>query len=315
MRLVFMGTPEYAAICLQGLLDAGCGVAGVITQPDKPKGRGNRLAVSPVKQMALKHGIPVYQPEKIRKTGVDILRALKPDLCVTAAYGQILSPDLLEVPVHGTINVHASLLPRYRGSSPVNWAIINGESETGVTTMMTDAGIDTGDILLQQTVSIRPGETAEELTIRLAQAGSALLLETLKLLKDGSLVSRPQNQQEMSYYPMLKKEHGFIDWNKPAAEIANLIRGTQPWPGAMTQSPWGSLKILSASVLDGETKQQPGHILIADARQGLLVQTGDGQLEIKTLQAPGGKAMGSGDFLRGHPYPGHGGMSSIEVKA
>lgn len=314
MRLVFMGTPEYAAISLQGLIDAGYEVAGVFTQPDRPSGRGNRLVSPPAKQAALRQGIPVFQPERIRRDGTETLKSLQPDLCVTAAYGQILSPEILAVPKLGTVNVHASLLPKYRGSSPVNWAIINGETKTGVSTMMTDAGIDTGDILLQRPLDILPDETAGELTIRLANAGAALLIETLKRLTEGRLQRRKQNEAEMSYYPMLRKDHGFIEWQKPADEIVNLVRGVQPWPGAATDSPWGILKILSAKASSGDNGQEPGTILLADSNQGLWVQTGVGRLEILVLQAPGGKAMASKDYLRGHLLMGHGAMSGIEGK-
>lgn len=301
MRIVFMGTPEYAAVSLQALISKGYGVVGVFTQPDRPKGRGKQMAVSPVKALALDHQIPVFQPVKIRVDGVEALKSLNPDLCVTAAFGQILSEEILAVPRLGTVNVHASLLPAYRGSSPANWVIINGEKITGVTTMMTDKGIDTGDILLQREVAIQDEETAGELTLRLAKEGADLLIETLEKIKDGTCERRPQSEAESSYYPLLKKEDGQIDWSKSADQIANLARGLNPWPGAFSDSPWGVLKILSARAANREEKGMPGDIVVGDEKNGLFVQTGNGLLEILTLQAPGGKAMNSKDFLRGHP--------------
>ncbi len=304
MRLVFMGTPEYAAISLKALLDKGYEVAGVFTQPDRPRGRGKQVSQSPVKELAIRHQIPVFQPHKIRNEGVEDLKALKPDLCVTAAFGQILSEEILSIPRLGTINVHASLLPKYRGSSPANWVLIKGETITGVTTMMTDKGIDTGDILLQKEVSIKAQETAGDLTQRLAEAGAELLIATLEALKKGTLERHPQNQDESSYYPLLKKEDGQIDWQMPAIDIKNLVRGLNPWPAATTGSPWGTLKILAASNFPYQGEEAPGSILSADTKQGLKVQTGKGGLLIETLQAAGGKAMKSQDYLRGHPLLG-----------
>lgn len=312
MRLVFMGTPEYAAVHLKALLDKGHQVAGVFTQPDRPKGRGGKVVVSPAKEVALAHGIPVFQPHNIRLEGLEDLRALRPDACVTAAFGQILSEDILAVPPLGTVNVHASLLPRYRGSSPVNWAIIQGETQTGVTTMMTDRGIDTGDILLQKEVTIQSGETAGELTLRLARAGAGLLLETLDCLQAGTCPRRPQEEAGMSYFPLLTRESGWIDWGRPAKDIANLVRGVQPWPGASSASPWGQLKILEARAEEGSAGKPAGTILLADTKQGLLVQTGAGMLRIERIQAPGGKAMPSADFLRGHPLENEGMMRKLE---
>ena len=234
MRIVFMGTPEFGVPSLEALVRAGYDVVGVITQPDKPKGRGNKLQMSPVKEAALRHGLPVLQPVRIRLDGVEELRALKPDLCVTAAFGQILSQEILDIPRIGTVNVHSSLLPKYRGSAPVNWAIIQGETHTGVTTMMTDKGLDTGDILLTREMDILPGETAEELTKRMAPVGAELLLETIRRLEAGDCPRTPQNHAEMTYFPMLKKEMGDIDWGLSAREICCRVRGLTPWPGAYT---------------------------------------------------------------------------------
>lgn len=315
MRIVFMGTPAYGAICLQALVDTGHQVVGLFTQPDKPRGRGGKMTMPETKETALHHGIPVFQPGRIRKDGLADLQALAPDLCVTAAYGQILSPEILAVPPLGTVNVHASLLPKYRGSAPANWAIIQGETVTGVTTMMTDAGIDTGDILLQKELAILPDETAGELTIRLAGLGAGLLLETIRRMRDGSCPRRAQVEADATYFPMLKKDFGAIDWRRPAAEIANLVRGVQPWPGAGTPSPWGALKVVEARAEQADGTAPPGAILQADGKSGLLVRCGEGALRITRLQAPGGKVMDSGSFLRGHPLTGKAMMEQDEVSA
>lgn len=293
-----MGTPEYAVATLDALERAGYRIAAVFTQPDKPKGRGGKVQAPPAKEWALERGIPVHQPRRIRADGVDALRALAPDLCVTAAFGQILSEEVLAIPRLGTVNVHASLLPEYRGSSPVNWALIKGETRTGVTTMMTDKGIDTGDILLQRAVDILPHETAGELTERLARVGANLLVETIGELLDGTCPREKQDDSRMSYYPMLTKDMGRMDWAKPAQELANLARGLNPWPGAFTPSPHGVLKVLKAAAVEGTGV--PGTVLSA-GRDGFVVACGQGVLRIDTLQAAGGKAMPANDYLRGHP--------------
>ena len=299
MRIVFMGTPDYGLRSLEALVHAGHQVVGVFTQPDKPSGRGGKVQAPPVKRFAVEQGIPVFQPRRIRQDGVEDLQALAPDLCVTAAFGQILSQQLLDIPRLGTVNVHASLLPRYRGSAPINWCLINGETTTGVTTMMTDAGIDTGDILLQRSLDILPGETAGELTPRLAELGADLLLETIEALAQGTCLRHPQDEAQMSYHPMLNKEMGQVDWQQDAQSLANLMHGLNPWPCAYTDSPHGRLKLLRAAVEPGEA--QPGSVVQADGKQGLLVATGKGLLRVLQLQAPGGRAMQSGDYLRGHP--------------
>ena len=299
MRIVFMGTPEFAVPSLRALCDAGYEVVGVFTQPDRPKGRGNKVIASPVKQLAVEKGIPVFQPVRIRKDGVEDLRALAPDLCVTAAFGQILSQEILDIPRLGTINVHASLLPKHRGSAPINWAILQGDEVVGVTTMMTDKGIDTGDMLLKAETPYVKGETAGELTVRMADLGAQLLVETLKKLEDGALVRIPQDHENMTYDPMLTKEMGIIDWSVDAAEIVNRIHGLNPWPGCSTAIDGGRLKLLRAEVAEG--KGQPGEIIIADPKQGLVIAAGEGAVSVTQLQAPGGKPMNSKDYLRGHP--------------
>lgn len=294
-----MGTPGYAVASLDALERAGYRVRAVFTQPDKPKGRGGKVQATPAKAWAVQRGIAVFQPRRIRADGVEPLRALQPDLCVTAAFGQILSEEVLAIPRMGTVNVHASLLPAYRGSSPVNWALIKGETRTGVTTMMTDKGIDTGDILLQRAADIAPDETAGQLTDRLALLGAGLLVETIGKLVDGTCPRTPQDEKRMSYYPMLKKDMGLIDWHQAAHDIANLVRGLNPWPCAYTPSPHGVLKVLTASAEAG--MGDPGKVISAYDKDGLVVACGEGALRIHFLQAAGGKAMAAGEFLRGHP--------------
>ncbi len=300
MRIVFMGTPEFALPSLAALAEAGYEVVGVFTQPDRPKGRGNKLVLSPVKEYALARGIPVFQPARIRKDGVEDLRRLAPDLCVTAAFGQILSQEVLDIPPMGTVNVHASLLPRHRGSAPINWCILMGETKTGITTMLTDKGIDTGDMLLQKETDILPGETAGELSLRLSRLGAQTLLETLALMREGHLTPTPQDHAAHTYEPMLKKEMGLIDWRKSAAEIVNQVRGLSPWPGTYTPFPGGILKIMTAKE-EASLSGQPSLVLAADGKQGLLIAAGEGGVRVLALQAPGGKQMNARDYLRGHP--------------
>ena len=294
-----MGTPEFAVPSLQALCDSGYEVVGVFTQPDRPKGRGNKVIASPVKQLAVEKGIPVFQPVRIRKDGVEDLKALAPDLCVTAAFGQILSQEILDIPTLGTINVHASILPRHRGSAPINWAILQGDETVGVTTMMTEKGIDTGDMLLKAETPYIKGETAGELTVRMAELGAQLLIDTLKKLEDGSLVRIPQDHENMTYDPMLTKEMGVIDWTEKAADIVNRIHGLNPWPGCSTAVEGGRLKLLRAEVAEGSG--QPGEIIVADPKRGLVIAAGEGAVCVTQLQAPGGKPMNSKDYLRGHP--------------
>lgn len=300
MRIVFMGTPDFGVPSLRALIEAEHEVVGVFTQPDKPKGRGNKMQQSPVKECALAYGIPVFQPKKIRLEGVETLRDLHPDLCVTAAFGQILSREILDIPRIGTVNVHSSLLPKYRGAAPVNWAVIEGETVTGVTTMMTDKGLDTGDILLKAQVEILPGETAGELMDRLAPIGATLLVETIRRLAAGDCPREKQDESQMSYFPMLKKEMGLIDWRSPAEKIACLVRGLSPWPGTYTLIGGETLKIWKAEVCEA-VSGQPGDILCADGKQGMIIRAGGQALRVLELQAQGGKRMNAKDYLRGHP--------------
>lgn len=299
MRIVFMGTPEFAVPSLQALWERGDEIVGVFTQPDRPKGRGNKVVMSPVKAFAVEKGIPVFQPQRIRRESLEDLRALKPDLCVTAAFGQILSQAILDIPPLGTINVHASLLPRHRGSAPIAWAIMEGDAEAGVTTMMTARGIDNGDMLLKAATPIRPGETCGELTERLSHLGAALLLDTLAALEAGTLTRIPQDESAMTYDPMLDKAMGIIDWTAESVSIVNRIHGLNPWPGCTSCWEGQRLKLLRAEAAEGQGA--PGTVLTADPKAGLVIAAGRGAVRILQMQAPGGKPMKPSDYLRGHP--------------
>jgi len=301
MRIVFMGTPDFAVPSLQALLDNGYDVVGVFCQPDRPKGRGHKLAACPVKELAVQHGIPVFQPERIKRAeGVEMLKSCAPDLCVTAAFGQLLSQEILDIPPMGTVNVHSSLLPRHRGSAPINWAIIKGDLVTGVTTMFTDIGMDTGDMLLRRETPIGDTENAGELSDRLAVMGAELLVETLKALEAGTLTRTAQNPEEATYEPKMDKELGRIDFTQTAAEIDCLVRGTTPWPGAYTAMGEGNMKVFEVRVCGGKTEAAPGSVLRANAKDGLIVACGDAQLELVQIQMPGAKRMAARDYLRGH---------------
>ena len=301
MRIVFMGTPDFAVPSLKALIDGGYNVVGVFCQPDRPKGRGHKLAACPVKETALAAGIPVFQPERIkREEGVSALRALAPDLCVTAAFGQLLSQEILDIPPLGTVNVHSSLLPKHRGSAPINWSIIKGDQVTGVTTMFTDKGMDTGDILLMRETPIGGKENAGELSDRLAVMGAELLIETIRALEDGTLVRTPQNHDEATYEPKMDKELGRIDWSKAAQEIDWLVRGATPWPGAFTTLGDQVIKVFDVEILSAAASGEPGRIIEADAKSGFVVSCGDHDMELKVIQMPGAKRMNAKDYLRGH---------------
>lgn len=301
IRTVFMGTPDFALDTLRGLVDAGLNLVGVYTQPDRPKGRGKKLAAPPVKELALAQGIPVFQPAKLRAPeAVAELQALAPDLIVVVAYGQILPQAVLDIPQHGCINVHASLLPKYRGAAPINKAVVDGETETGVTTMQMDVGLDTGDMLVKKTIAIGPDETAGELHDRLAKVGREAMDETIVRLLDGSLVAEKQDDALTCYAPMMKKEDGLIDWSRPAAEVHNQVRGLAPWPGAYTELDGETLKISGTVLADGAGA--PGTVLSADG-EGVVVACGDGAVRIAELQLPGKKRLPAADFLRGQPLP------------
>lgn len=299
-RVVFMGTPAFAVPSLDALCDAGYEVVGVITQPDRPAGRGNRLTACPVKQRALERGLDVYQFERIRRPeGVAQLEALAPDLVVTAAFGQILTQALLDIPKRGTVNVHASLLPAHRGAAPINRAIMGGDSTTGVSIMLTDIGIDTGDVLATRAVSIGDMETAGELTERLSVLGAELLVDTLPGYLDGSIQPVKQDASRASYEPMLDKAMGEIDWSRPADAIACQVRGLNPWPVAWTDMAEGRLKLYLARPADAVSDAEPGTVIVSGPKAGLVVKCGEGALEILELQAPNARRMDAKAYLMG----------------
>ena len=296
-----MGTPDFAVPSLRALVDHGYEVVGVFCQPDRPKGRGHKLAACPVKELAQSAGIPVFQPERIkREEGVAMLKSCAPDLCVTAAFGQLLSQEILDIPPLGTINVHSSLLPKHRGSAPINWSIIKSDPVTGVTTMFTDKGMDTGDILLTRETPIGPAENAGELTDRLAVMGAQLLIETIRALEAGTLARTPQDHAAATYEPKMDKELGRIDWSKSAQELDWLVRGTTPWPGAFTTLGEQTIKVFELDILDGPASGAPGEIVAADAKRGLVVSCGDHDVALAQIQMPGAKRMNAKDYLRGH---------------
>ena len=302
MRIVFMGTPEFAVPSLKALVESGYEICGVFTQPDKPKNRGMKLQASPVKEYALSSGLTVFQPAKMRDgEALAILRELKPDLIAVAAYGKILPVDILELPSLGCINVHSSLLPKYRGAAPINWAILNGEDETGVTIQRMAEGVDTGDILAQVSTPIDANENAAQLLTRLAKLGAELLVETVRKLENGSARATPQDENLSSHAPMLSKELSPTDWGKTARQLHDQVRGLYPWPSAVAVLDGIRCKIIRTSLLEEETDQQPGTILQAD-KKGLRVACGDSRiLEILELQPDGKKVMTAAAFLMGHP--------------
>ena len=301
IRTVFMGTPAFAVPTLDVLLQAGLHLVGVYTQPDRPKGRGQALAAPPVKEMALRHHIPVFQPQKLRAPEVvEELRSLAPDLIVVVAFGQILPKSVLEIPRYGCINVHASLLPKYRGAAPINQAIIDGEEETGITTMLMDVGLDTGPMLLKRALRIGPDETAGELHDRLCVLGGETMAATLQLLLRGELQPQVQDDRQTCYAGMLKKDDGRIDWSQSAQQIHNRIRGLSPWPGTYTSLHGELLKLFLTRVEEGEG--EPGSIL-PPAADAVRIACGRGVLAVRELQLPGKKRLAAADFLRGCPLP------------
>lgn len=304
MRILFMGTPEFAVGTLEALIQSRHEVVAVVTQPDRPKGRGNAVKFPPVKEAALAHGIPVLQPLKVREPEVvEQLRAFAPDLIAVAAFGQLLPKVILEMPRYGCVNVHASLLPKYRGAAPIQWAVINGEAESGVTTMMMSRGLDKGDMLKKSVVRLDPKETGDSLHDKLAALGGPLLLETIDELEQGTIVRVPQDDAQSSYAPMLTKELGRIDWSKPADELERLVRGLNSWPSAYTRLHGKTLKIWDADVVSA-SGGEPGKVLQAD-KNGLVIRAGEGALRIVSLQLEGKKRMDADAFLRGYPVQVH----------
>ena len=300
MRVVFMGTPDIAATCLKKVLSDGFEVVGVYTQPDRPKGRGMKMVASPVKEVALAAGIPVFQPETFREEEtVEALRELKPDVCAVVAYGRILPQKVLDVPKYGCINIHASVLPKYRGSAPYQWAVLDGLTETGVTAMYLCREMDAGDIIDVSKTPIGENETAGELLDRLAELGADLLSKTLRrFASEGKVPAVPQNPDEVSYAPMLDKTMCPIDWNKTARQVHNHVRGLHPWPVATMVLQGKTFKVHAAHVVSGSGT--PGQIL-GLTKTGLVIACGEGAVEITSLQAEGGKRMAAPDYFRGHP--------------
>ena len=299
MRIVFMGTPDFSVPTLEQLI-RNHQVVGVVTQPDKRKGRGKAMAFPPVKEKALEYDIPVYQPVKVREPEfIEELKKMNPDIIVVVAFGQILPEEILNLPPYGCVNVHASLLPKYRGAAPIQWAVIDGEKETGVTTMYMAKGLDTGDMLDKVVVPIDPKETGESLHDKLSEAGGRLILETLTKLENGTAVRIPQNDAESCYAKMLTKELGEIDWNQSAAALERLIRGLNSWPSAYTHLDGKTLKIWDADVEEGQADVAVGTVTEVK-KDCFYVQTGDGRLKINEIQLQGKKRMAVQAFLLGY---------------
>lgn len=301
MRIVFMGTPDFASASLKKLIDERFDVVGVFTQPDKPKGRGMELCASPVKELALENGLPVFQPVKMRDgTALAQIKALEPDILVVVAYGRILPDDILAVPKYGAINVHGSLLPKYRGAAPIQWAVLNGDKITGVTTMYLASEMDTGDIIYTAETEIGEYETSGELFDRLKDMGAELLVKTLRDIDAGTAPRTPQDHSKASYVTMLDKSICPIDWNKTPREVLKHIYGLQPWPVATMELEGKTVRVFAAKYTDGKTEKVPGAVVSTD-KGGLEIACAGGEtLLITELQASGKKRMGAEDYLRGH---------------
>ena len=302
MKIVFMGTPDFAVPTLEALYQSRHEVAAVVTQPDKPKGRGKAMAMPPVKEKALEYGIPVYQPVRVRKDEAffEELTKIQPDVIVVIAFGQILPERILNLPKYGCINIHASLLPKYRGAAPIQWAVINGDEITGVTIMRMDVGLDTGDIIAKKQVRIAEDETGGSLFDKLAAVGAELCVETMQMLENKTATFTPQDNEASTHTKMISKELGDIDWKKPAVEIERLIRGLNPWPSAYTHLDNKAFKIWKARVVETDGAYAPGCICKV-GKNTMVVQTGEGGLELLEVQLAGKKRMDAGSFLRGYP--------------
>ncbi len=299
MRIVFCGSPEFAVPSLERLIESQHQIVAVVTQPDRPAGRGLKITPPPVKQVALTKALPVFQPEKFNTNEfLSTLEAMEPDVIVVVAYGKIFKRRSLEIPKLGCINLHASLLPKYRGIAPVNWAIINGEKTTGVTTILMDEGVDTGDIILSKEVWIGEDETAGELLERLARIGADLLVETCDLVASGNFERRKQDDNLASYAPKLTRSDGLIKWARPAREVHNRIRGVTPWPGAFARFKGMDLKILRSKISD--RSDEPGRILEIDEEKGILVSCSEGSVWLERVQAPGRRPISGAEFGRGY---------------
>lgn len=300
MKVIFMGTPDFSVGTLEALVEAGHEVVLAVTQPDKPKGRGKEMQFTPVKECAIKYGIPVFQPVKVREAScIEELRKYEADIMIVVAFGQILPKEILEMTPYGCVNVHASLLPKYRGAAPIQWAIIDGETVTGVTTMQMDEGLDTGDMLLTTVVPIEEQETGGSLFDKLALEGANLCVKTMQALEEGTVTPVPQGETTTSYAKMIKKQLGNIDWTKTAAEIERLIRGLTPWPSAYTNWNDKVMKIWSAKVVEGSSESAPGTIVKVE-KDAFYVQTRADWLKVCEVQIPGKKRMNAEAFLRGY---------------
>jgi len=301
MRIIFMGTPEFAVPSLEGLIQRGHKLVYVVTQPDRPKGRGRKLKPPPVKEVALAHGIPVLQPKDLSEKGfLDILRQEEVELIVVVAYGQILTAEILQIPTFGAINVHPSLLPKYRGAAPIQWTIMNDEPVTGVTIIKMNEKMDAGPILLQKEVPVLPDETAGSLHDRLAQLGAELLLEAIDKISDGSIKEIPQDDSKATYAPKIDKSFSKIDWNSSAKDISAKIRALDPWPGAVSTVKDKELKLFSSSVVDFSHKGTPGSIYAIE-QEGVIIETAEGLVLVREFQAPGRKRLKAKEFLKGFP--------------
>ena len=299
MRVVFMGTPDIAATCLKKIIADGFEVVGVYTQPDRPKGRGMKMVMSPTKEVALAHGIPVFQPENFRSDeDVQALRDLNPDVCAVVAYGRILPQRVLDIPAMGCVNIHASILPQYRGSAPYQWAVLDGRKETGVTAQHMALKMDAGDIIDVAKTAIGPDETAGELLDRLAVLGADLLSRTLTRFANGPVAGIPQNEEDVCFAPMLDKSMCPIDWSKTARQVHDHVRGLHPWPVATMEIQGRKFKVHATKIVEGSG--QPGQIL-GLTKTGLKIACGEGAVEVISLQAEGGKRMAAPDYFRGHP--------------
>ncbi len=299
MRILFMGTPDFAVPCLEALIDAGHTLVGAVSQPDQPKGRGHKLQPPPVKACAMEHSIPIYQPTTLKNESfLDVLKETAPELIVVVAYGKILPKYILDYPKYGCVNVHASLLPKYRGAAPIQWSVIHGEKVTGVTTMYMAEGLDTGDMIEKVETEIGATETYGELHDRLSELGADLLVSTIKKVEDGTAERKAQNDEDSCYAPMLAKETGHIDWTKTGQEILNLIRGTNPWPMAYSLYEGIPLKLIVGSVAE-QKSGMPGEILSAD-KKGICIACGDGSILITEIQMQGSKRMEVASYLNGH---------------
>lgn len=300
MKIIFMGTPDFSVGTFEALIEAGHEIVLAVTQPDKPKGRGEKVQYPPVKEAALKRQIPVFQPKRVRAPEcIEELRKYDADIMVVIAFGQILPKEILEMTPYGCVNVHASLLPKYRGAAPIQWAVINGERVSGVTTMQMDEGLDTGDMLMKTEIVLDEKETGGSLHDKLAGAGAELCVQTLEALKDGTVVREPQQESTTEYARMLDKGMGRIDWGKDAKSIECLIRGLNPWPSAYTEWNGKTMKIWEADVADIDEGREPGTVIRVE-KDGFCVQTGSGSLKVRSLQIPGKKRMDAGAFLRGY---------------